>query len=60
MTPLRPWQRLSVRLAALFVAVTLIGVGLVGGLIYEHQKWDLEETLGEVLLNIARTGVLLN
>lgn len=59
MTPLRPWQRLSVRLAALFVAVTLIGVGLVGGLIYEHQKWDLEETLGEVLLNIARTGVLL-
>ncbi|MBI2162403.1 MAG: HAMP domain-containing protein [Candidatus Rokubacteria bacterium] len=59
MTPLRPWQRLSVRLAALFVAVTLIGVGLVGGLIYEHQKRDLEETLGEVLLNIARTGVLL-
>ncbi len=59
MTPLRPWQRLSVRLAALFVAVTLIGVGLVGGLIYEHQKRDLEETLGEALLNIARTGVLL-
>ncbi len=59
MTPLRPWQRLSVRLAALFVAVTLVGVGLVGGLIYQHQKRDLEETLGEVLLNIARTGVLL-
>lgn len=59
MTPFRPWQRLSVRLAAQFVAVTLIGVGLVGGLIYEHQKRDLEETLGEVLLNIARTGVLL-
>jgi class 3 adenylate cyclase len=59
MTRLRPWQRLSVRLAALFVAVTLVGVGLFGTLIYQHQKWDLEETLGEVLLNIARTGVLM-
>jgi len=59
MTPLRPWQRLSVRLAALFVAVTLVGVGLVGGLIYQREKRELEETLGEVLLNIGRTGVLL-
>ncbi len=57
--PLRPWQRLSVRLAALFVAVTLLGIGVVGVLIYQQQKREVEETLGTFLLNIARTGVLL-
>jgi class 3 adenylate cyclase len=56
---LRPWQRLSIRVAALFVAVTLLAVGLVGGVIYEQQKRELEETLGALLLNIARTGTLL-
>jgi class 3 adenylate cyclase len=55
----RPWQRLSVRVALLFVAVTLLGVGLVGFLIYEKQKRELEATLGTFLLNIARTGALL-
>jgi class 3 adenylate cyclase len=59
MARLHPWHRLSVRLAALFVIVTLIGIGLFGTLVYQREKWDLEETLGEVLLNIARTGVLL-
>jgi len=58
-SPLRPWQRLSVRLAALFVAVTLLGIGVVGSLIYQQQKRELEETLGSFLLNIARTGALL-
>ncbi|HET9488160.1 MAG TPA: adenylate/guanylate cyclase domain-containing protein [Methylomirabilota bacterium] len=56
---LRPWQRLSVRLAGLFATVTLLTVGLVGGLVYERQKRDVEETLGVQLLNIARTGALL-
>ena len=28
---LRPWQRLAVRLAAVFLAVTLLTVGVVGG-----------------------------
>ena len=56
---LRPWQRLSVRLAALFAAVTVLAVGLVGGLVYERQRRELEETVGTQLLNIARTGALL-
>ncbi len=56
---LRPWQRLSVRVAALFLAVTLLGIALVGVLIYERQKREVEETLGIFLLNIARTGALL-
>jgi len=56
---LRPWQRLGVRIGALFVAVTLLAVGLAGIVIYERQKRDLEETLGTLLLNIARTGALL-
>ena len=55
----RPWQRLSVRVAALFVAVTLLGIGLVGSLIYQQLKREVEETLGTFLLNIARTGALL-
>lgn len=54
----RFWQRLSVRVAAGFVAVTLLGVGLVGLLIYERQKQILQETLATLLLNIARTGAL--
>ncbi|PYO30291.1 MAG: hypothetical protein DMD86_13650, partial [Candidatus Rokuibacteriota bacterium] len=56
---LRPWQRLSLRVAALFVAVTVLAVALVGGLIYERQKRELPETLGALLLNIGRTGALL-
>ncbi len=59
MPTLRPWQRLSVRVAALFVAVTLVGIGLVSFLIYQKQKQELEDTLGNLLLNIARTGSLL-
>ncbi|HEV8309401.1 MAG TPA: adenylate/guanylate cyclase domain-containing protein [Methylomirabilota bacterium] len=55
----RPWQRLSVRVAAGFVAVTVLGIGLVGYLIYERQKQILQDTLATFLLNIARTGALL-
>jgi class 3 adenylate cyclase len=48
-----------VRVTALFVAVTLLGVALVGTLIYAEQKAELEATLGAFLVNIARTGALL-
>ena len=54
----RLWQRLGVRVAAGFVAVTVLGIALVGVAIYESQKPALEETLGTLLLNIARTGAL--
>ena len=54
----RPWQRLSVQVAILFVAVTLVGISLFGALIYRNQKQELEATLGDLLLNVARTGVL--
>jgi class 3 adenylate cyclase len=40
------------------VAVTLLGITLVGLLIYERQKTLLQETLATLLLNIARTGAL--
>ncbi len=54
-----PWQRLSVRIAGLFVVVTLLAVGLVGEILYERQKRETEETLGALLLNVARTGAYL-
>ncbi len=57
--PLRFWQRLGVRLAVLFAAVTLLAIGLVGALIYDRQKREIEDTIGVQLLNIARTGALL-
>src|SRR5262249_2383525 len=57
--PLRPWQRLSVRVAGLFVAVTLLAVGLVGEILYERQKRETEATLAALLLNVARTGAYL-
>jgi class 3 adenylate cyclase len=56
---LRPWHRLSVRLAALFAVATLIAVGVVGGVTYDRQRRELEDTVGTQLLNIARTASLL-
>ena len=56
---LRLWNRLSVRLAAAFVVLTLFAVGLVGAVVYERQKKDVEETIGVLLLNVSRTGALL-
>jgi class 3 adenylate cyclase len=58
MAPLRPWDRLGVRLAGLFALVTLLALALVGILLYDRQKWAVEETLGIQLLNIARIGAL--
>jgi sigma-B regulation protein RsbU (phosphoserine phosphatase) len=48
-----------VRVAALFAAVTLLGIGLASFLIYQEQKQELEETLGALLVGIARTAALL-
>lgn len=56
---LRPWQRLGVRLAVLFALVTLLAVVLVGAVVYERQKREVEDAVGTQLLNIARIGALL-
>jgi class 3 adenylate cyclase len=56
---LRPWERLGVRLAAVFGLLTLLTVGLVGVLVHERQKREVEDTVGTQLLNIARMGGLL-
>ena len=56
---LRPWQRLSVRLALLFASVTVLAVAVVGLLVYEWQRREVEEAVGSQLLNIVRTAVLL-
>lgn len=56
---LRPWHRFSVRVALLFMIITLLGIGLVGLLVYDRQRQELETTLGGLLLNVARTGALI-
>jgi class 3 adenylate cyclase len=56
---LRPWHRLAVRLAAVFVAVTLLTVGVVGVLVHQRQSREIEDTVGTQLLNIARVSGLL-
>ena len=56
---LRIWQRLGVRLASLFALVTLLAVVLVGLVIHERQRRELEDAVGTQLLNIARIGSLL-
>src|SRR5512132_1763304 len=56
---LRPWQRLAVRLATAFALLTFATVGLLGLVIHERQKREVEDTVGTQLLNISRTAVLL-
>lgn len=56
---LRFWQRLEVKLAAIFALLTLLTVGVVGALVHERQKREVEDTVGTQLLNIARVGGLL-
>jgi class 3 adenylate cyclase len=55
---LRPWQRLSVRLALFFAAVTFLAVGAVGILTYTRQQREVEDGVGTQLLNIARVAAL--
>src|SRR6266508_4652240 len=53
------WRRLSWRLGASFLLLTAIGILLSGLLQYRAQEQELRDTLGSLLLNIARTGTLL-
>jgi putative nucleotidyltransferase with HDIG domain len=53
------WRRLSWRLGASFLLLTALGILLSGFLQYREQDRVLRRSLGELLLNIARTGVLL-
>jgi class 3 adenylate cyclase len=56
--PLRPWHRLSVRLAAFFAALTFLAVGAVGALTYTRQQREVEDSVGTQLLNISRVAAL--
>jgi HAMP domain-containing protein len=53
------WRRLGWRLAASFLLLTALGIVASGLLQYRAQDRELRQSLGSLLLNIARTGVLL-
>ncbi|HTO12754.1 MAG TPA: adenylate/guanylate cyclase domain-containing protein [Candidatus Binatia bacterium] len=55
---LPPWRRLAVRLAVAFALLTFVSVAIVGVLVRERQKRELEDAVGTQLLNIARVAVL--
>jgi len=59
MTNLPIYRRLAWRLGASFLLLTSIAVLLSGFLQYRAQEQWLRESLGSLLLNIARTGALL-
>src|SRR5262250_2127483 len=59
MTNLPIWRRLAWRLGAAFLLLTSIAVLLSGFLQYRAQEQWLRQSLGSLLLNIARTGALL-
>jgi len=53
------WRRLGWRLAASFLLLTALAIFLSGLLQYQEQERWVRESLGSLLLNIARTGALL-
>ena len=53
------WRRLGWRLAASLILLTVLGILVSGLLQYRAQDRLLRESLGSLLLNIARTGSLL-
>ena len=53
------WRRLGWRLGASFVLLTALGILLSGLLQYRAEDRSLRQSLGSLLLNIARTGALL-
>jgi HAMP domain-containing protein len=53
------WRRLGWRLGASLVLLTALGILVSGFLQYRAQERWLRESLGSLLLNIARTGALL-
>ena len=59
MTNLPIWRRLAWRLGASFLLLTAIAILLSGFLQYRAQEQWLRQSLGSLLLNIARTGALL-
>jgi HAMP domain-containing protein len=52
------WRQLSWRLSTSFLLLTAIGILLSGFLQYRVQNQYLRQSLGTMLLNIARTGAL--
>ncbi len=53
------WRRLGWRLGASLLALTALGILISGLLQYRAQDRLLRQSLGGLLLNIARTGALL-
>ncbi|MBI2371110.1 MAG: HD domain-containing protein [Deltaproteobacteria bacterium] len=53
------WRRLGWRLGASFLLLTALGILVSGFLQYRAQDQWLRQSLGSLLLNIARTGALL-
>ncbi len=53
------WRRLGWRLGASFLLLSALGILLSGLLQYRAQDRWLRQSLGSLLLNIARTGALL-
>ena len=53
------WRRLGWRLGAGILALTALGILVSGVLQYRAQERWIRESLGSLLLNIARTGALL-
>ena len=53
------WRRLTIRLAASFLLLTALTILVSGVLQYRTQERWVRESLGGLLLNIARTGALL-
>jgi class 3 adenylate cyclase len=58
-TPLRPWQRLALRLVALLAGTSLLAAALVGAVTYQRQRGEVEDGVGTQLLNVARVTALL-
>jgi HD-GYP domain-containing protein (c-di-GMP phosphodiesterase class II) len=56
--PLPPWRRLGIRLGASVLLLTALGIVASGVLQYRAADRALRHSLGEMLLNVARTGAL--
>src|SRR5262252_4492901 len=53
------WRRLGWRLGTTILLLTALGILVSGLLQYRAQEQWIRESLGSLLLNIARTGALL-
>jgi HAMP domain-containing protein len=57
-SPLPLWRRLGIRLGASVLLLTALGIVTSGLLQYRAADRALRHSLGEMLLNVARTGAL--